>query len=273
MENTPKHRPLAVITGASSGIGYELAKIFAKNGYDLIVAAEDKGLIDAANAFRALGSMVETVQTDLSTYDGVDVLAKKINEFSDRGIELDSICLNAGFGVSGEFVDTDLHQEIKLINLNIISLVHLTKHVLPRFVNRGHGRILFTSSLAATMPGPWYACYAASKAFVQSFAEAIRVETKDTGVTITALQPGATDTNFFERADMMDTKAGQGKKDDPADVAMDGFNALMAGRDHVVAGSMMNNVQAVMAKVMPQSQTAKMQGSSVKPGSGLDKNT
>lgn len=270
MENTMKHRPLAVITGASSGIGYELAKVFAKNGFDLIVAAEHSGIVDAGNAFRTLGASVETVQTDLATFDGVEALARKITEFGDRGIELDSICMNAGFGVGGEFIGTDLQEEIKLINLNIISLVHLTKHVLPDFVKRGHGRILFTSSLAATMPGPWYACYAASKAFVQSFAEAIRVETKDSGVTITALQPGATDTNFFERADMVDTKAGQGKKDDPAEVALDGFNALMAGRDHVVAGSIMNNVQAAAAKVMPQSQTAKMQGAFVKPGSGRE---
>ena len=264
-DSTLKTRPLAVVTGASSGIGYELAKIFAKNGFDLIVAAEDPGIADAGHAFRGLGATVETVQTDLATYDGVDKLVSKINELAARGTPLDSIAMNAGVGVGGEFTKTDLHEEIRMINLNIVSLVHLTKHVLPHFVNRGHGRILFTSSLAATMPGPWYAVYAATKAFVQSFSEAIRHEVKETGVTVTALQPGATDTQFFERADMLDTKAGQGQKDDPADVAQDGFDAMMAGRDHVVAGSMMNNVQAGMAKVTPQAQAAAIQGSSVKP--------
>lgn len=184
---------------------------------------------------------------------------------ADRGIPVDSVAMNAGVGVGGEFVKNDLHEEIRMINLNIVSLVHLTKHLLPHFINRGHGRILFTSSLAATMPGPYYAVYAASKAFVQSFAEAIRFETKDSGVT--ALQPGATDTNFFERAHMMNTKAAVEKKDDPADVAKEGFDALMAGRDHVIAGSFMNNVQAGMAKVMPQTQSASVHASSVKPGS------
>ena len=260
-------RPLAVVTGASSGIGYELAKVFAKNGYDLIVASEDAGIADAGNAFRALGVNVETVQTDLSLYDGVDKLVRKINEFGDRGVPVDCIAMNAGVGVSGEFAKTDLHEEIRLINLNIVSLVHLTKHVLPHFINRGHGRILFTSSIAATMPGPYYAVYAASKAFVQSFAEAVRFEVKDTGVTVTALQPGPTDTNFFERAHMMDTKAAVNKKDDPADVAKEGFDAMMQGRDHVVAGSLMNNVQAGLAKMMPQTQGAAMQAKDTKPGS------
>lgn len=269
MEQTtaPQNRPLAVITGASSGIGYELAKIFAQNGFDLVVAAEDAGIVDAGNAFRALGATVESVQADLATYDGVDKLVQKIDELADKGTPVDSLVLNAGVGVCGEFAKTYLAEEINLINLNIISQVHLTKHLLPRFLNRGHGRILFTSSLAATMPGPYYAVYAASKAFLQSFAEAIRYETRDTGITVTALQPGATDTHFFERAHMMDTKAGTGKKDDPADVAKDGFEALMAGRDHVIAGSLKNNLQAGMAKLMPQAQAAAVHARDVRPGS------
>jgi uncharacterized protein len=132
-------------------------------------------------------------------------------------------------------------------------------------VKVGHGRVLFTSSLAAEMPGPYYAVYAASKAFVQSFAEAIRIEVKDKGVTVTALQPGATDTNFFARAEMLDTKAGKAKKDDPADVARQGFEALMAGKDHVVAGSYMNTIRAGVAKVITEVQGAKLQAKSTKP--------
>jgi short-subunit dehydrogenase len=135
-------------------------------------------------------------------------------------------------------------------------------------VEHGHGRVLLTSSLAAEMPGPYYAVYAASKAFIQSFAEAIRIEVKDQGITVTALQPGATDTNFFERADMQDTKAGQGKKDDPALVAQQGFEALMAGKDHVVAGSFMNKVQSTVAKFITEAQGAQIQAQHTKPGTG-----
>lgn len=258
-------RPLAVITGASSGIGYELAKVFAKNNFDLLIAAEDAGIVEAGAAFRQLGGTVDVVQADLSTYDGVDKLYGKIKTL---GRPVEAIAMNAGFGLGGNFVETDLEIELKMIQLNVVSLVHLTKHVLRDMVSEGHGRILFTSSLAAEMPGPYYAVYAATKAFVQSFSEAVRAETKELGITVTALQPGATDTNFFARADMLDTKAGQGKKDDPAVVAQDGFDALMAGKDHVVAGSFMNAVQAGVAKLMPETASAKMQGQAVKPGSG-----
>ncbi len=260
-------RPLALITGASSGIGYELAKIFAKNGFDLIIAAEDKGLLEAATAFRNLGATVESVQTDLAQYDGVENL---YNRIILAGKPLSAVAINAGVGVGGEFAETDLRSELNLIQLNITSAVHLTKRILPNLIAQGHGRILFTSSLAAEMPGPYYAVYAASKAFLQSFSEAIREEVKEKGISVTALQPGATETNFFSRAGMLETKAGVGKKDDPADVAQDGFDALMAGKDHVVAGSFMNKVQATLGKILPESQGAKMQGRSVKPGSAYN---
>ncbi|MBX2994300.1 MAG: SDR family NAD(P)-dependent oxidoreductase [Bdellovibrionaceae bacterium] len=257
-------RPLAVVTGASSGIGYELAKVFAKNGFDLIVAAEDAGLAEAGQAFRSFGAEVQTVQVDLASPQGVEELANKIKSHAKH---LDAIAINAGVGVSGEFVKTDLERELNLLRLNVVGLVHLTKRVLPDLVAQGHGRILFTSSIAGDMPGPYYAVYAASKAFVQSFSEAIREEVKESGVTITALQPGATDTNFFARADMLDTKAGASEKDSPEKVAQDGFEALMAGKDHVVAGSFMNKVQSVISKVLPETQGAKMQGKQTKPGS------
>lgn len=262
MMNDSGSRKLAVVTGASSGIGYELAKVFAKNKYDLIVAAEDASIAEAGDAFRQFGVQVESLRTDLATEEGVDALYAKIK---NMGRPVDAIALNAGVGVGGKFLETDIRKEMNLIKLNIMSLVALTKKVLPEMVNRHEGKILFTSSVAGEMPGPYYAVYAASKAFVQSFAEAIRYELKDSGVTVTSLQPGATDTNFFARADMLDTKAGRGQKDNPADVALEGFNAMMAGKDHVVAGSFMNAVQATVAKILPETTSASLQGEQVKP--------
>ena len=255
-------RPLAVITGASSGIGYELAKVFATNGFDLIVVAEDEKILDAGNAFRAIGTKVESLQIDLAKPGGVDELYNKIKSF-DRPI--DSIAINAGVGVSGAFADNDLEEEMNMIQLNIVSLVHLAKHVVRDMIAVGEGRIMFTSSIAAEMPGPYYAVYAASKAFVQSFAEALHNEVKEQGVVVTALQPGPTDTNFFARAHMLDTPAGQGKKDSAAEVALHGFEALMAGRDHVVAGSLKNNFQVGVARLMTEATAAKVQAKQTKP--------
>jgi uncharacterized protein len=260
-------RPLAVITGASSGIGYELAKVFAKNGFNLLVTAEDPGIMDAGNAFRAIGVDVETFQVDLATDEGVDRLYQKIKSLAQH---VHSIAINAGVGVGGEFIKTDLNKEMNMVKLNIISTMHLAKHVLRDMVEHGSGRILFTSSIAAEMPGPYYAVYAATKSFIQSFAEAIRNEVKDTGVIITALQPGATDTNFFKRAGMLDTKAGRAKKDSAADVAQEGYDALMAGKDHVVAGSFMNKIQAGVGKIISESQGAAIHGQQTKPGSGFN---
>lgn len=259
---------LAVITGASSGIGYELAKVFAKNGFDLMVVAENPEIAEAAEAFRAFDGKVYPVRADLATFEGVDLLFQKIKAL---GQPVDALCLNAGVGVSGEFAETSLEAELNLIQLNIVSLIHLTKHVLPDMISRGAGKILFTSSIAAEMPGPYYAVYAASKAFVQSFAEALRLEVKEKGVVVTALQPGPTDTNFFARAGMLDTKAAVGKKDDPAIVAEEGFMALMEGDDAVVAGSLKNVAQATMARFMSESQQAKVHAKQTKPGSAYDK--
>lgn len=258
---------LAVVTGASSGIGYELAKIFARNGYDLIVAAENIEIVDAGNAFRTYGVDVKTVQVDLSTLEGVERLYQKIL-LAEQPIE--AIAMNAGIGICGPFLHTDIKRELEVINLNIISMVYLTKLILPYFVNRKSGKMLFTSSLSANMPGPYYAVYAASKAFVQSFAEAIREEVADHGVSVTALQPGTVDTNFYKRAEMMSTRAGVNtKKDDPAAIAQAGYDALMAGKDHVIAGSFLTKVQATLAKILPQSQGAKMQSEDVRPGSAF----
>jgi short-subunit dehydrogenase len=261
-------RPLAVVTGASSGIGYALAEELAGRGYDLVVAAEDGAITDAAARLAGTGTTVEPVQVDLADYDGVERLYAAVGS---TGRPVDVLALNAGVGASGDFTrDNPLGVELNLLKLNVLSPVHLAKRVLPGMVERGQGRVLVTSSIAATQPGPFEATYAASKAFLLSFAEAIRNELKDTGVTVTALMPGPTDTDFFERAGMEDTKLGQSKKDDPADVARDGVEALLAGKDRVVAGSVRNKVQTAAARVMPERAKAAAHRSMSEPDSGTD---
>lgn len=258
-------RPLAVVTGASSGIGYELAKQFAQNGFDLIVTATGPGVDQAAQAFEGLGAKVETVQADLATYDGVEMLYGKI-QATNRPV--DAIAINAGVGIGGDFArETDLKDELNLINLNVVSSVHLAKRVVKDMVDRGQGRILFTSSIAALMPGPFEAVYAASKAFLHSFSEGLRGELKDTGVTVTALMPGPTDTNFFHRAEMDDTKVGASEKDDPAEVAKQGFEALMAGKDDIVAGSLKTKLQGTVTKVLPDTVSTEQHRQMAEPGS------
>jgi short-subunit dehydrogenase len=243
-------RPLAAITGASCGIGFELAKELANRGYDLVIAAEDSGIADAARAFEQSGTLVTPIQVDLADYNGVEKFHSAIEAL---GRPLEVIAINAGVGVGGDFArETDLREELNLINLNVISAVHLAKRVLPGMVARKHGRVLFTSSIAGVAPGPLEAVYAASKAFLFSFSEALRNELKDTGITVTALMPGATETNFFHRAGMDDTKVGQSEKDDPADVAREGVDALLAGRDRVIAGSFKNKLFATAGRLMPE---------------------
>jgi uncharacterized protein len=254
----------AVVTGASSGIGFELAKQFARNGFDLMIVAEDEDIFDAATEIEALGAKVEPVQIDLAEEDGVDEFYERVTTY---GAPIDAIAINAGVGLGGPFLENDIEDEINIINLNVISTVRLSKLVLKDMVVRNEGRVLYTSSIAADAPGPYESVYAASKAFVQSFAVAIRNELKGTGITITSLQPGATDTRFFERAGMLDTKVGAGKKDDPAVVAKQGFEALMAGKDHVVAGAMKNKAQSTMSKVVPETTAAEMHRKQAEPGS------
>jgi short-subunit dehydrogenase len=264
--DTPSTRPLAVVTGASSGIGYELAKQFAENGFDLIIAAENPEIASAARELEASGATVHAVQVDLAGYEGVEEFVAAVR---DTGRPVDAVAVNAGVGVGGDFArETDLRAELNLINLNITSAVHLTKRVLPDMVARGSGRLLFTSSVAATMPGPFEAVYAASKAFLYSFSEAIRNELKDTGVTVTALLPGPTDTNFFHRAGMDDTRAGASdSKDDPATVAKQGFKAMMSGEDSVLAGSVTNKVMGAVNKVLPEKVKAAGHRKLSEPGS------
>ena len=255
---------LAVITGASSGIGYNLAKVFAENGYDLVIGADGDGIQKAASDFTALGVHVTPLQTDLATFEGCKKFWAGV-EALDR--KVDAVAINAGFGVGGLFVDTDLEKEIKLVRLNVESTVHIAKYAARKLVAQHDGKILITSSIAAEMVAPKEAVYAASKAFDLSFAKSLRYELKDTGVSVTALQPGPVDTNFFERAGMGDTKVGtEGKHDsEPYDVAKQGFKALMAGDEHVYAASLKTKLEGAMMGLVPEALAAKMHDKMTEP--------
>ncbi len=254
---------LAVVTGASSGIGLALARQFAEHGFDLVVAAEDDAIHSAARDLqREFEVEVESVQCDLATEAGVEDLAQRL-----AGRDIDAIAINAGIGTGGDFRETDLRQELRLVDLNCRSTVHLAKRVIPAMAERGRGRVLFTSSIAALTPSPFEAVYGASKAFVASFSQALRNELKDSGVTVTALMPGPTETEFFRRAGMEDTKLGAQEKDDPNDVARQGFDGLMAGKDRVVAGAMKNRVQATLTKVISDEAKAELHRAESEPGS------
>lgn len=257
-------RPFAVVTGASSGIGYELAAQFAQHNFDVLVVAENDAVSAAAENLSSLGGDVKSFQVDLAKAGGVDALYRNLQA---SGRPVDAIAINAGVGVAGPFAETSLADHLNLIDLNVKPAVQLTHRVLQGMLGRGKGRILFTSSIAATAPGPFMSTYNASKSFIKSFAEGIREELKDTGVTITTLMPGATETNFFQRAGMEDTKLGASEKDDPAEVAREGFEALMAGKDHIVAGSLKNKVQATASHVLPDTVVARMHRKQSEPGS------
>jgi len=259
---------LALVTGASSGIGLALAQEFVARGHDVVVAAEDDAITQVPERLRQDGAgMVTAVQADLATRRGVELLLERVRAMP---APLAAAAINAGIGVAGPFIDTDVEDHLRLVDLNVTGAVLLAHGVLRDMAGRGAGAVLFTSSIAATMPGPWEATYNASKSFLLSFAEALRVELDDRGVSITALMPGPTDTNFFARAGLEDTKLGQVKRDDPRDVARDGYEALMRGADHVVAGSMKNKAQAVAGKFMPYERTARVHGDLSEPGSATD---
>jgi short-subunit dehydrogenase len=255
-------KPLAVVTGASSGIGYELAKLAAENGFDLVIAADRPEIVEAAQALRQMGAMVDEIRVDLSTQEGVDALIELI---ADRPV--DALMANAGHGLGKGFLDEDFDQARHVVDTNITGTIYLAHRIGRQMRARDRGRILFTGSIAGLMPGTFQAVYNGTKAFVDSFAWALRNELKDTGVTVSCLMPGATDTDFFERAGLEDTKIGQGKKDDPADVAKTGFDAMMKGEGDVVHG-FKNKVQAAVAAVTPQSRLAEMHRDMAEPGSG-----
>lgn len=245
MENST--RRLAVVTGASSGIGLELAKICAREGFDLIIAADEGEIENAAETCRGLGADVEPVQADLSTLEGVDALYEKVRA---AGRPVDALLANAGHGLGRAFLDQDFDDIRHVIDTNVTGTVYLLHKAGRDMRERNHGRILITGSIAGFMPGSFQAVYNGSKAFIDNFSFALRNELKKTEVTVTCLMPGATDTEFFERADMMDTDVGQSKKDDPADVARTGFDAMMNGEGDVVSG-WKNKIQSAIANVTP----------------------
>ncbi len=262
--NTSSSRHYAVVTGASSGIGLELAKEFARNGYDVLIAAEDAGLTDAAREIESLGATVETCQTDLATPHGVEALADRV---ASSGRQVDALALNAGIGVGGRFLETPLDDELRLIDLNVRSTVHLAKLLLPAMVRRGEGRVLITSSIAAVAATPYEAVYGASKAFDKSFAASLRNELKDAGITVTTLMPGPTETNFFHRAGMDDTQIGSSdKKADPAQVARQAYEALIAGKHEIVAGPITTKFEGTISKAMPEEITAAKHAKMAEPG-------
>jgi short-subunit dehydrogenase len=262
---TVTNRKLAVVTGASSGIGFHLAKECLAHDFDVVICAEDADLDTAAEQLRADGGQVIPVRADLATPEGVEELVARID---DLGRPVDALLLNAGVGVGGPFIETDLREELNMIALNTCAVVHLAKRIIPDMVERKQGRVLITASIASTSPSPFHAVYGATKAFDLSLAEGLRHELKDTGVTVTALQPGATDTNFFERAHMLDTKVAQGKKDDPADVAKAGFEAMMDGKDSVIAASLKSKLQGLANEILPETVKAKVSASEARPGTG-----
>jgi len=255
-------KPLAVVTGASTGIGYELAKLCAQNGYDLVIAADQAAIQDAAGDFQALGAAVDSLQVDLATLEGVDRLYAAL-----RGRPVDALLANAGHGLGHAFLDQDFKEVRHVIDTNITGTIYLIQKVGRDMRARGEGRILITGSIAGFMPGTFQAVYNGTKAFIDSFSFALRNELKDTGVTVTCLMPGVTDTEFFERAGMLDTKVGQDRKDDPADVAKVGFEAMMRGDGDVVSG-WKNKITTAIASITPAGMLAEQHRKMAEPGSG-----
>jgi short-subunit dehydrogenase len=252
---------LAIVTGASSGIGYELARCCAADGFDLVVAADEPEIQQAAEDFKQFGVQVDAVEADLATIEGVDTLYAATN-----GRAVDALLANAGIGLGGAFLEQDFDEVRHVIDTNITGTIYLAQKIGNDMRARGQGRILFTGSIAGFTPGSFSATYNGTKAFIDSFSFALRNELKDTGVTVTCLMPGATETEFFERADMVDTKIGQSKKDDPADVAKAGYEAMMNGEGDVVSG-LKNKVMSAAALFTPSDTLAEQHRKRAEPGS------
>ena len=254
-------RKLAIVTGASSGIGLELAKLAAQDGYDLIVAA-DTPFVEAGPALKDGGANVQELEVDLSTKQGVDQLLAKVGERP-----VDVLIANAGHGLGHGFLDQSPDEWQHVINTDIIGTLLLVQPVVQRMVERGEGRVLITGSIAGHMAGTFQAVYNGSKAFIDSFSAALNEEIKESGVTVTCLKPGATETNFFHRAELDDTKVGQAKKDDPVDVAKAGWEAMNKGEPAVIYG-LKNKMQVAAAGMMTDATTAKLHRAQAEPGSG-----
>lgn len=254
-------RKLAIVTGASSGIGLEIAKLAAEEGYDLIVAA-DTPFVEAGPALQEYDVEVEQVEADLSTKQGVDQLLKLVGQR-----DVDVMVANAGHGLGHGFLDQSPDEWMHVVNTNITGTLLLVQPIVQRMVERGEGKVLITGSIAGHLAGSFQAVYNGSKAFIDSFAAALNDEIKDSGVTVTCLKPGATETEFFHRAEMEDTKVGQAKKDDAADVAKVGWEAMKKGEPSTIYG-LKNKMQVAAAGVMTDATTAKMHRAQAEPGSG-----
>ncbi|HWA74042.1 MAG TPA: SDR family NAD(P)-dependent oxidoreductase [Polyangiaceae bacterium] len=253
-------RPLAVVTGASTGIGFELAKCCAQNGYNLLIAADEAAIHTAASEIARLGASVEAVEADLATDDGVTRLYEAIG-----GREVAALLANAGRGLGRAFLDQDFADIRRVIDTNVtgtLDLIHRVGRDM-RVLNRG--RILITGSIAGFMPGTYQAVYNGTKALLDSFSFALRAELKDTGITVTCLMPGATETEFFERADLMDTKVGTEKKQPADEVAKLGFEAMQRGDGDVIAG-WSNKLRAAIAHITPSGALAEMHRKMTAPG-------
>jgi short-subunit dehydrogenase len=255
-------RPFAVVTGASTGIGLELARQCAANGFDLLIAADEPSIARAADGLRGSGTAVMPVEADLSTTEGVDEL---LAACGDRPI--DALLANAGRGLGKGFLDQDFGDIRHVVDTNITGTLYLLHRVGRQMRDRGHGRILITGSIAGFMPGTYQAVYNGTKSFLDLFSYALRAELADRGVSVTCLMPGATETEFFERADMTDTRVGTEKKADPADVAAAGFRSMMDGEGGIVTG-WQNKLQAAIASVAPSAFVAKLHERLAEPGGG-----
>lgn len=259
-----KKNEYVLVTGATSGIGYELAKQFAKNGYDLVMVARNHDELKAkADEFKSFGINVITIAKNLFIEEDAYSL---YSELKLNGISPSILVNDAGQGVYGKFQDTDLHREVDIVNLNIVSVLILTKMFVKDRLTKGSGKILNLASIASKAPGPWHSVYHGTKAFILSWSEAIREELKDTGITVTALLPGPTDTDFFNKADMNESKILEDKDNlsSPEEVAIDGFNALMNGDDKVVSG-LKNKLTVAMSNIATDSMAAHRMGEMQKP--------
>jgi len=258
---SPLHvQGLAIVTGASTGIGYELASLAARHGYDLLIAADEPRIEQSAEELRLLGVEVNAVQADLATTQGVDALLAAVG-----GRRVEALFANAGRGLGHGFLEQDPQQWRRVVDTNITGTLQLIQAVGRQMSQQGRGRILITGSIAGLMPGSYQAVYNGTKAFLDSFSVALRHELKDTGIDVTCLLPGATETEFFKRADMLDTKVGSGKKQDAAEVAKSGYDALMDGDEKVVAG-WKNKIQAFMTNILPDGTLASMHVKQAAPG-------
>ena len=252
-------RPLALITGASSGIGFELAKQCAADGYDLLVVADEPDIAQAAALLRRDGTVVEAIEADLSTTEGVDRLLDALN-----GRPVDALLANAGRGFRDAFLDQPFDKARGIVDTNITGTIYLIHRVGRAMRARDRGRILITGSIAGFVPGSYQAVYNATKAFLNSFSWALRNELKDTNVTVTCLMPGATQTPFFARADMLETKVGEAEKDDPAMVAETGYAAMKRGDGDIVPG-VKNKIISAASNILPAAVGAELHRAMSKP--------